>query len=144
MSLDLYTGIELLTKMKDGELAHAPMANTIPMKLTVVEQGHVVYEVTPQAEHINIQGGVHGGFCATVLDSVTGGAAHTLMAQGQRFVTVDLGIKMIRPLQVGTTYYGMGSVINAGRTLVITEGKIIDAQDKIFATGTATLMIINR
>ena len=144
MSLDLYSGIELLTKIKNGELDHAPMASTIPMKLTQVEHGRVVYEVTPQAEHLNIQGGVHGGFCATVLDSITGGAAHTLMTKGQRFSTVDLSIKMIRPMQVGKTYYGIGSLINAGRTLVITEGKIINAEDKIFATGTATLMIINR
>ncbi len=37
MSLDLYSEIELLTKMKNGELAHAPMATTIPMKIIQVE-----------------------------------------------------------------------------------------------------------
>ncbi len=66
------------------------------------------------------------------------------MRKGQHFSTVDLSIKMIRPLQGGTTYYGVGNFINARRTLVITEGKIIDPQDKIFATGTAILMMINR
>lgn len=144
MSVEEYSGIEFLSKMRDGELPHAPMAKTIPMKITTVESGHIIYEVQPQAEHVNLQGGVHGGFCATVLDSVTGAAAHTIMEKGQRFATVDLGIKMIRPMQVGKTYYGVGDLINAGRSLVITEGKIIDDQNKIYATGTATLMMIQR
>ena len=136
------TGIEFLTAIKNGELSHAPMATTIPMKLIEVSEGYVVYEVSPNDAHINLQGGIHGGFCATILDSVTGGAAHTIMDAGVKFATTDLSIKMIRPMQSGKTYKGIGQLINAGRTLVITEGKIVDDNNKIFAYATATLMII--
>lgn len=141
---DQYSGIEALNALKNGEIPHAPMAKTIPMKLVEVKKGYIVYEVTPGEEHINLQGGVHGGFCATVLDSVTGGVAHSLMDKGHRFATVDLNIKMIRPMQVGKTYRGIGNLINAGRTIVITEGKIIDENNKIYASGAATLMIIRK
>ncbi|NNH39963.1 PaaI family thioesterase [Acinetobacter sp. ANC 5380] len=144
MSMDQYTGLEFLTAVKNGEIPHAPMAKTIPMKLVDVQEGYVVYEVTPGEEHINLQGGVHGGFCATVLDSVTGGVAHSIMEKGNRFATVDLNIKMIRPIQVGKTYRGIGQLINAGRTIVITEGKIVDENNKIYAHGSATLMIIRK
>ena len=144
MSMDQYTGLEFLTAVKNGEIPHAPMAKTIPMKLVEVQEGYVVYEVTPGEEHINLQGGVHGGFCATVLDSVTGGVAHSIMEKGNRFATVDLNIKMIRPIQVGKTYRGIGQLINAGRTIVITEGKIVDENNKIYAHGSATLMIIRK
>jgi len=144
MSMDQLTGLEFLTAVKNGEIPHAPMAKTIPMKLVEVQQGSIVYEVTPGEEHINLQGGVHGGFCATILDSVTGAAAHTIMEKGVRFATTDLNIKMIRPMQVGITYRGVGKIINQGRTLVITEGRIMDENDKIYAHGTATLMIIRK
>ena len=144
MSMDQYTGLEFLTAVKNGEIPHAPMAKTIPMKLVDVQEGYVVYEVTPGEEHINLQGGVHGGFCATVLDSVTGGVAHSIMEKGNRFATVDLNIKMIRPIQVGKTYRGIGQLINAGRTIVITEGKIVDKNNKIYAHGSSTLMIIRK
>lgn len=144
MSMDQYTGLEFLTAVKNGEIPHAPMAKTIPMELVDVEKGYVIYEVTPGVEHINLQGGVHGGFCATVLDSVTGGVAHSIMEKGNRFATVDLNIKMIRPMQVGKTYRGIGHLINAGGTIVSTEGKIIDENDKIYAHATATLMIIRK
>jgi uncharacterized protein (TIGR00369 family) len=144
MSMDNYTGLEFLTAVKNGEIPHAPMAKTIPMKLVEVQEGYIIYEVTPGEEHINLQGGVHGGFCATILDSVTGAAAHTIMEKGVRFATTDLNIKMIRPMQCGKTYRGVGKIINQGRTLVMTEGRIIDENDKIYAHGTATLMIIRK
>jgi uncharacterized protein (TIGR00369 family) len=144
MSKELYTGIEYLNAIKNGELPHAPMASTIPMQLIEVKEGYIVYEVSPNDTHLNLQGGVHGGFCATILDSVTGGAAHTIMEKGVQFATTDLNIKMIRPMQSGKKYRGIGQLINAGRTLVVTEGKIIDENEKIYAYGTATLMIIRR
>ncbi|ATO21146.1 phenylacetic acid degradation protein (plasmid) [Acinetobacter sp. LoGeW2-3] len=144
MSMDQYTGLEFLTAVKDGTLPHAPMASTIPMKLVEVKTGYIIYEVTPNQQHVNLQGGVHGGFCATVLDSVTGAAAHTIMEKGIPFATTDLNIKMIRPMQVNKTYRGIGTIINAGRTLVMTEGRIVDENDKVFAHGTATLMIIRK
>src|SRR5690606_6701849 len=144
MLTDQYSGIDALNALKNGEIPHAPMAKTIPMKLVDVQEGYVVYEITPGEKHINLQGGVHGGFCATVLDSVTGGVTHSLMEKGNRFATVDLNIKMMRPMQVGKTYRGIGYLINAGRTIVSTEGKIIDENNKIYAHGSATLMIIRK
>ncbi|OUY08154.1 PaaI family thioesterase [Acinetobacter populi] len=144
MSKVEYTGLEFLTAVKNGEIPHAPMAKIIPMKLVEVQQGYIVYEVTPEDTHINLQGGIHGGFGATVLDSVTGAAAHTMMEKGVNFVTTDLNIKMIRPMQSGKTYRGVGQLINLGRTLVITEGRIIDENNKIYAHATATLMIIRK
>lgn len=50
------------------------MAHTIPMELVEVSEGKATYKVTPRKEHRNIQGGVHGGFCATALDTATGKA----------------------------------------------------------------------
>ena len=38
-------------------------------------------------------GGVHGGFAATVLDTVTGCAIHTLLEAGVGYGTIDLNVK---------------------------------------------------
>ena len=46
--------------------------------------------------HVNPMGGVHGGFAAAVLDSVTGCAVHTMLDPGFGCGTVDLNIKMLR------------------------------------------------
>ena len=48
---------------------------------------------------------------------------------------------MIRPMQVDT-YYATAELINAGRNIISTEGKIVDENGKVYAFASATLMII--
>ncbi|GAB03295.1 phenylacetic acid degradation protein [Acinetobacter venetianus] len=140
----MQTGLEFLTALKNGEISASPMAHTLPMQLIEVSQGKVIYKVTPTMEHRNIQGGVHGGFCATALDTATGSAAHTMLEQGVGYGTIDLNVKMIRPLQVNTSYYAQAELINAGRNILTTEGKIVDEQGKVYAFASATLMVIRK
>ncbi len=144
MDMKALTGLELLTALKNGEITPSPMSETIPMSLVEVEKGMVIYEVTPDHRHFNIQGGIHGGFCATVLDMVTGGAAHTALDAYQGYGTIDLNVKMTRPLQANKTYRAIAKLINAGRNILISEGKIVDENDKIYAYGSATLMVIHK
>ncbi|MFW2097055.1 MULTISPECIES: PaaI family thioesterase [unclassified Acinetobacter] len=139
-----YTGLEFLTALKNGEISASPMAQTIPMQLIEVSKGKATYKVTPNQAHRNIQGTIHGGFCATALDTATGSAAHTLLEHGVGYGTIDLNVKMIRPMQIDTTYYAQAELINAGRNIVTTEGKIVDDNGKIYAFATATLMIIRK
>jgi len=139
-----YTGLEFLTALKNGEISASPMAQTIPMQLIEVSKGKATYKVTPSQTHRNIQGTIHGGFCATALDTATGSAAHTLLEHGVGYGTIDLNVKMIRPMQIDTAYYAQAELINAGRNIVTTEGKIVDENGKIYAFATATLMIIRK
>ncbi|ENX06194.1 PaaI family thioesterase [Acinetobacter courvalinii] len=137
-------GLEFLTALKDGKISPSPMAHTIPMELVEVSKGKATYKVTPGQQHRNIQGGVHGGFCATALDTVTGSAAHSLLEYGVGYGTIDLNVKMIRPMQVDTVYYAQAELINAGRNIITTEGRIVDENGKVYAFAAATLMIIRK
>lgn len=138
------TGLEILTALKNGEISASPMAHTLAMELVEVEKGKVIYKITPNNQHLNIQGGVHGGFGATALDTATGSAAQTLLDPGYGYGTIDLNVKMIRPMQVDCHYYAQAELINAGRNIISTEGKIVDDHGKIYAYASATLMIIKR
>lgn len=140
----MQTGLEFLTSLMKGEVSSSPMAQTLPMQLIEVSKGKVIYKVTPNQTHLNVQGGVHGGFSATALDTSTGGAAHSILEANVGYGTIDLNVKMIRPMQVDTTYYASGELINAGRNIITTEGKILDEQGKIYAFASATFMIIRR
>ncbi len=51
---------------------------------------------------------------------------------------------MIRPLQKYKTYIAIGDVINTGRNILTSEARIVDESDKVYAFGSATLMITNR
>lgn len=85
---------------------------------------------------------MHGGFAATVLDSVTGCAIHTMLEAGVGYGTIDLNIKMCRPIPRGKELLAIGSVINISKNLGISDGKIVDEDGKLYAHATATCMII--
>ena len=96
MNLSEMTGLELVQAMIDGALPHPAMADTVPMRITEAERGRVIFAVRADARHLNPLGGVHGGFAAPVLDSVTGCAVHTMLEAGVGYGTVDLNVKMLR------------------------------------------------
>lgn len=137
-------GLEYLTAIKNGELPGSAMGQMIPMKLSVVHENYVEYEVYPDERHFNLQGGIHGGFCATVLDSVTGAAVHTTVDAGVSFSTIDLNVKMLKAMKNGETYTAIGEVIRIGRNVLTSEGRIVDKDGKIYAFGSATLLVTDR
>ncbi|WP_416202840.1 PaaI family thioesterase [Acinetobacter sp. ACNIH3] len=127
--------------MCNGNLPMPYMATTIPMKPTLIESGQVTFEVQADQHHLNPLGGVHGGFAATVLDTVTGCAIHTVLEAGAGYGTIDLNIKMCRPIPQNRPLTAIGQLINTSKNLAISEGKIIDEDGKLYAHATATCMI---
>ena len=97
----------------------------------------------PVGEYLyNPIGSVHGGAAATLLDTVMGCAVHSLLAQGQSYATLEIKINYLRPITDALDQViGEGRIINAGRRAAFAEGKITDANGKIYATGSTTCAI---
>lgn|SRR5690606_8725441 len=136
------TGLQLLQAMAAGHIPPASISQTIPMKPTVIESGQVTFEVQADQRHLNPLGGVHGGFAATVLDTVTGCAVHSALEAGIGYGTIDLNIKMCRPVPQNQPLTAVGELINMSKNLAISEGEIMDEDGKLYAHATATCMII--
>ncbi len=137
------TGLEFLTSVMKGESRPQNMADTIPMRLVDAKEGFVRFMVRAEDCHTNIMGGVHGGFSATVMDTVTGCAVCTVMESGVSYTTIDLNVKMIRPIPIGKELIAEGTLVNRSRRLGIADGKIIDENGKLYATGNSTCMILS-
>ncbi|WP_286861488.1 MULTISPECIES: PaaI family thioesterase [Acinetobacter] len=141
MDIKNLSGLQIMQEMCNGNLPMPSMATTIPMKPTLIESGQVTFEVQADQHHLNPLGGVHGGFAATVLDTVTGCAIHTVLEAGAGYGTIDLNIKMCRPIPQNRPLTAIGQLINTSKNLAISEGKIIDEDGKLYAYATATCMI---
>ena len=135
------TGFELLKAMADGILPAPSITETMPMKLESLEKGSIKFIVKADSRHINPMGGIHGGFAATVLDSVTGCAIHTVLDAGVSYATVDLNIKMVRPIPKNKELFADGRVINVSKNVGVSEGEIKDSQGKLYAHATCTCLI---
>jgi uncharacterized protein (TIGR00369 family) len=142
MSIENMTGLEIMQAMGSGEIPLASIAKTIPMKVLSAEVGKVVFEAKADERHINPLGGVHGGFACTVMDSVTGSAVHTMLDPGVGYSTIDLNVKMLRPVPLNVSLIAEGKVINISKTLGISEGILKDEAGKIYAHSTATCRIL--
>lgn len=141
MRVNHKTGLELMQAFCSGDLV-AGISATMGMRPVEVSAGKAVFEATPDARHLNPMGGVHGGFACTVLDSVTGCAVHTMLGAGVGYGTIDLAVKMLRPLKPGQTYRAEGRVLNMSARLGVSEGTITDSAGKLVAHATCTCMIL--
>lgn len=137
------TGLEQMQAMMDDSINLPEMLKTVPMKGVLVEKGHVIFEVYADARHSNVFGGVHGGFSATVLDSATGCAVHTMLATNTAYATIDLNIKMCRPVPTGMPLIAEANILNISKSLGIAEGTLKDEAGKLYAHATATCMILS-
>lgn len=136
------TGLEFLRKMGNGGLPRAPIGNLMGFVLIEVENGRIVFQGTPGEQHFNPSGSVHGGYAATLLDSAVGCAVHSTLPAGMGYSTLELKVNYVRAMtdKIGPVR-AEGKVIQAGRQIAIAEGRITDANGKLYAHATTTCLI---
>ncbi len=136
------SGLELLHAMLAGKIPPPSIASTMPMTLLEASHGYCRFSAVAGAQHLNPLGGVHGGFAATVLDSVTGCAVHTTLGPGIGYGTIDLNVKMLKPVPKEASLNASGKVLHSSRSLAVAEGSLLDQDDNLLAHATATCKII--
>ena len=136
-------GLEALERMLAGELAYPPMAHLMGMRLAEVLPGRVVWEALPGEQHYNPIGTVHAGFATTLLDSAMGTAFVSLAEAGTRWTTLELKANFTRTITAETgTVRCTGTVVHRGRTVVTTEARLEDGDDRILAHATSTILVL--
>jgi uncharacterized protein (TIGR00369 family) len=135
-------GIELLQRVIDGHYPAPPIAATLNFTLSEVGEGRAVFRGLPNERHLNPLGGVHGGWAATLLDSALACAVHTLLAKGEGYTTAEFKVNLTRPITPNTgEVICEGRVISKGRTLAVSEARLMDARGRLLAFGTETCAI---
>ncbi|MEU0470363.1 MULTISPECIES: PaaI family thioesterase [Amycolatopsis] len=135
-------GIDAMRALRDGELPAPPIAHTMNFTPVEVDHGRVVFTCTPGAEHYNPLGVVHGGLACTLLDTVAGCAAHTTLKAGQRYTSIEITVKYLRPITLDTgPLTATGVVTKAGSRVIFADAEIRDRSAKVVATGSSSLLV---
>jgi uncharacterized protein (TIGR00369 family) len=138
-------GLEMLRRMISGELALPPITALMSMRLVEAEPGRVVWEALPGEEHYNPIGTVHAGFATTLLDSTMGTAFVSTAEAGTHWTTLELKANFTRAITADTgTVRCIGSVVHPGRTVVTTEARLEDAEGRLLAHATSTILVLSR
>ncbi len=136
------SGLSLLKRMIAGEYPAPAMSQRMNFVLAEVGEGTCVFRGMPGERHLNPMGAVHGGWAATILDSALGCCVHSTLAQGEGYGTVEFKVNLIRPITPQTgEVEARGVVINRGRTIAVSEAKLVDRNGKVLAFGTETCAI---
>ncbi len=135
------SGLEILRAFIDGRLPQPSMTHTIPTRAIAAERGSVRFGARADERHLNTLGGVHGGFAATVLDSATGSAVHSMLDAGVGYSTVDLSVNLVKAIPVDQELTAEAKVIHLSTRLGVAEGFLRDAVGTLLAHATATCLI---
>lgn len=137
------SGIEIFKAMLLGKLPYASVGKTLDYSMVLAELGEVIFQGSPQNNFLNPMGTVHGGWYGTLLDSAMGCAVHTIVPAGRGFTTAEYSVNIVRGAKVGGLYRTIGKVVHAGRQMATAEGRIVDADGKIYAHGTTTCFLFD-
>ena len=141
MNIAEMTGLDLIQALVAGTIPPPSIMETMAMRFAEVRKGYVRFLARADGRHLNPMGGVHGGFAATVLDSVTGCAVHTMLEAGFAYGTVDLNIKMLRPVPRDVELAAESTVLHISRTLGVSDGTLKTSDGKLLAHATATCYV---
>lgn len=137
------SGLDFMQGVLRGDISRPPISALLNYTLDSVEPGRVVFRGTPEFQHTNPMGGVHGGWYGTLLDSCMACAIMTMVAKGSVYTTLEYKVNLTRAIPLGTEILATGLIDHAGRSTGVSHGEIRGAQDgKLYATGSTTCLIM--
>jgi uncharacterized protein (TIGR00369 family) len=135
-------GMEQLMLIFDGVLPPPPIAETLGMVDFGGERGAISVGLEPEHRHYNPLGSVHGGVLATLLDTAAACSVHSTLEPGERYTSLDLTVKFLRPVTVESgRLRAVGKVVQRGRRTSLAEAQVFDAADRLVAHATSTCMV---
>ena len=119
-----------------------PVAELIGFELVEAGNGKCTMRLEAEERHANPMGTLHGGILCDIADGAMGMAFFSTLEEGETFTTLELKINYLRPFWTGTLL-AHGSVISRGKTVGLTECRIVDDQERLIAHATSTCMALS-
>ena len=133
--------MDIFTKVAKSFESQAFM-ETIGARLDSVDEGRVVISVQLKPSMMQQHGFGHAGVTFSIGDSAAGYAALTKMGNNQEVLTSEMKIHLMSPAG-GKILKAVGSVLKAGRRLLVVQSNIYlgdDKNEKLIATMLGTMV----
>ncbi len=133
--------VDMVRKMMSGEIAPAPIGETLGMLVTEIAPDFAVFEIDAAKRHTNPMGTVHGGVLCDLADGAMGMAWASELVSGETFTTLELKINFLQPVWE-THLRAEARVVKRGRTIGLVDCNVRDANGDLVAHATSTLMTL--
>ena len=118
-----------------------PLAEFLGIKFISHSNGQASAEFTAASQHANPMGTLHGGILCDLADAAMGVAFATTLQLDESFTTLELKINFLRPMWRGHLT-ATGRVVQAGRSVGLTECDVVDEQGRLVARASSTRMTL--
>jgi len=107
------------------------------------KSGHGFCTVSGHVErrHLNINGVVHGGVYATILDTAMGGSVVSLLTEDETTATTSLYVEFLRTARQGEVLTAVGRVLRRGRHIAFAEGNLVGSEGERLSQARGTWYI---
>ncbi len=129
---------DLFRAARRGGFHHEVGFRVLPEK-----SGHGFCTVSGHVErrHLNINGVVHGGVYATILDTAMGGSVVSLLVDDETTATTSLYVEFLRTARQGEVLTARGKVLRRGRHIAFAEGDLVGSDGERLSQGHGTWYI---
>ncbi len=104
-------------------------------------RGYCTVSGKVEARHLNINGVVHGGVYATILDTAMGGAVVSLLTEEETTATTSLYVEFLRAAREGGVLTAVGRVLRRGRHIAFAEGNLVGREGERLSQARGTWYI---
>ncbi|MGN2639768.1 PaaI family thioesterase [Nocardia takedensis] len=135
---------ELTAVFERGLRENLGVGASLGIRFESAGDGVTRYYLDPNPATINAMFTVHGGVLATLMDTAMGSAVFTRLGDGIAYTTLELKLNFIRPVTLdGSRLTCDAEVVHLGRRTATAEGKITDANGKLIAHGSTTILVLH-
>jgi 1,4-dihydroxy-2-naphthoyl-CoA hydrolase len=112
--------------------------------VTLATKDEVRAEMVTGPEHLQGYGIVHGGVHCGLIESLASiGAAIFAISHQQHVVGLENNTSFIRAVRAGVRLRAIATPLTRGRRTQVWEGRVIDEQDRLVATGRVRLLCLD-
>lgn len=105
-----------------------------------LDDGEIILELPVSPSHLNLNGTLHGGVYASLLDCVISGNIGKLA--DDPLVTVNLNISYFAAAVEGEIIVATAKILHQGYKIASGEGEIRNSEGKLLAKGSGTFKIL--
>ncbi len=133
---------ELLRTFTSPDFPKPPIAELLGFDVIEVEPGRVLLGFSAKEYHCNAMGVVAAGVTATVLDAAMWIAAQTSV-EDRLLSTTSLSLYLVKQLPTSASdLRAEARAVHIGRSTGTAEGRLLDADGKLYAHATSGLIAV--
>jgi uncharacterized protein (TIGR00369 family) len=132
---------EVMEKIREKfELNHFP--KLVGIEIDDIEPGRAKLSLEVTQKHRQLQGIMHGGAIATLIDTAVAFAIVGASEPSAKFTTIELKVNYLSPIVEGRVIAD-ARLIRDGKRIIVAECDVFDAAGKMAAKGLLTYMRLN-